>query len=616
MVSYEFLYGGGGYGQEGFVDPINVDLNYAVRAGQLGYPTGIQTQNQIQEVTNALSSGIKAVELQPIQAQIFEQIPKQHFKEIQRLTKLTGAEPTLHAPMIEPSGFVENHWSEANQQVAEAQLKDVIEKAHQLNPDGNIPVTIHSASSVPGEEIVPDGEGGYKTIRMAAVDRTTGQIRAQFKEEERATLRDIARYGHPITKTPAQQLRIANDSQWVNKIENLAGLKKSADEISQTAVYEINQYDQLEQISHAPIPDNLDEQQKRLAYQRKQEAQTQLKGLAPEINLQIQKSQLFLSNVESSFNIMFEEAYKYSDKETKKKLNEFAKTYEEEAANLFRFQDPSEAIKKKNQLLDGAIIALQQIQPPQIYKSVEDFSTENAAKTLANVAMHAYDKYGSNAPIISIENMHPGMAFSDPKRFKELVTKTKDEFVRKAVADGMSESQAKKVADKQIGVTWDVGHINMMRKQGFKEEDIVKATKLIGKDIKHVHLTDNFGFSDSHLSPGMGNVPIKKILEQMEKSGVNLRDIKMINEAGAFAAGFKTSPHGYLLEAFGSPMYATGAPLWNQAGGAMGGYFAGYGEILPQQHFSMYGAGFSGLPTELGGQVGGARSRMSGAPNA
>ena len=47
------------------------------------------------------------------------------------------------------------------------------------------------------------------------------------------------------------------------------------------------------------------------------------------------------------------------------------------------------------------------------------------------------------------------------------------------------------------------------------------------------------------------------------------------------------------------------APYWNQAAGASGGYWAGYGQTLPEQHFSMYGSGFSNLPTELGGQMSG-----------
>jgi hypothetical protein len=54
-------------------------------------------------------------------------------------------------------------------------------------------------------------------------------------------------------------------------------------------------------------------------------------------------------------------------------------------------------------------------------------------------------------------------------------------------------------------------------------------------------------------------------------------------------------------------------PYWNQMGG-QGSYSSGMGNILPEQNFSIYGAGFTSLPTELGGQIAGRQSRMSGTP--
>ena len=55
------------------------------------------------------------------------------------------------------------------------------------------------------------------------------------------------------------------------------------------------------------------------------------------------------------------------------------------------------------------------------------------------------------------------------------------------------------------------------------------------------------------------------------------------------------------------------APAWNQSAYSSGGYFSGYGQMLPPQHFNLYGSGFSGLPPELGGNLGG-QSRVSGNP--
>jgi hypothetical protein len=70
------------------------------------------------------------------------------------------------------------------------------------------------------------------------------------------------------------------------------------------------------------------------------------------------------------------------------------------------------------------------------------------------------------------------------------------------------------------------------------------------------------------------------------------------------------------MEAMGSPIYSMQmAPYWNQSLGLQQGYFSGYGGMLPQGNYETFGAGFSNLPAELGGQRGGAGgSRMSGKP--
>jgi hypothetical protein len=74
------------------------------------------------------------------------------------------------------------------------------------------------------------------------------------------------------------------------------------------------------------------------------------------------------------------------------------------------------------------------------------------------------------------------------------------------------------------------------------------------------------------------------------------------------------------LAGMGAPIYSGGySPSnigWNQIYGIPAGYFSGYGTMLPDQNFQMYGAGFSSLPTELGGQVSNRDSRMTGTPMA
>jgi hypothetical protein len=58
------------------------------------------------------------------------------------------------------------------------------------------------------------------------------------------------------------------------------------------------------------------------------------------------------------------------------------------------------------------------------------------------------------------------------------------------------------------------------------------------------------------------------------------------------------------------------APYWNQAMGVAGSYFGGYGETSPQIHPSIYGSGFTTLPSTFGGEIPGTQSRFGGTPMA
>jgi hypothetical protein len=111
----------------------------------------------------------------------------------------------------------------------------------------------------------------------------------------------------------------------------------------------------------------------------------------------------------------------------------------------------------------------------------------------------------------------------------------------------------------------------------------------------------------------MGNVPMKKHLEELEKKGI-LGRVKTVVESGGWNNMIKGSAFPHILKAFGSPIYGinqTGG-YWNQASGTFGGYFGGYGTINPQMHHSIYGAGLTTLPMELGGAIPGGASRFSG----
>jgi hypothetical protein len=613
MANYSYFYPGG---TSGF-DPNYGTVGYQLPLSQVGTSIRPDTAAQIVEVTNLLNQGFKQLEPGAISSQILDQVPKQHFDEIRRITKLTGAKASFHAPIqdIEASGIQEGRYTELNREITERKLQAAIDKAHIISPDRAIPVTMHSANMA-GTEFVPGEKGDerFKTHQIVAINQETGEAKTPFTWEERYHLPDfrdeesLKELG-PLkseTYSPERNLDIANASQWRSKIENISNNIKIAEEVIDSSL-----------LSASP-------------YLGKGGDIRKLSQENPQVISEINKANLFLNNVETSFHSMFEQAYKYAkDDEHRNALNDLVKKWREDSnkfSQSLKKEDPNsisynqKVIQFKRNLLDESLYYLQQF-PPQIYQKVEDFAMDKSATTFANVAMHSYEKYGkkdfSKAPIVSIENLYSGMAYSKPEEFQRLIKNSRDKFKEQLIKkDKISDKKAEKIANQIIGVTWDVGHLNMLRKQGFEEKDLVEATKLIGKDVKHVHLTDNFGYGDSHLAPGMGNVPFKQHLEELEKAGALNKDTMVINEIGGFVQQFRQSPFPYMLEGFQSPVVAGGDNYWNQILDTSGNYMQFPSAMLPDQHFSMYGSGFSTLPRELGGQVGNGSSRFSGAPNA
>ncbi len=585
MVNYESFYPG----SYSSLEPEYGELftGYKIPVRELGASTSVQTANQLKEVANLLNQGMIAVEVSALQPEIIEMIPKQNLKEINRLTKLTGAETTLHGPVTDASGFnQQGRWTKEDRELAERQFTEVIERANDLNPDGNIPVTFH-ASMVQGTEFIPfdavEGlteeekerwkEYGGVPQQMVAVDQETGQLIPLVREK-----RFYPEEVKGKIYRPEEELKIANKSYWDQKLSQLVFYKQRADELISQNEPLVRRY--LKDIQEGRLnPEAL--------------TPTQQKA----INI-IKNSQLFLENSYLNLRELFNQAYKFSDETGKNKLKNVSEGFQQQIGEFKKTGDPiyfSNAVQ-------SLINEMQEITykyTPQIYKPVDEFAKEQASETFTNVAYNAYKKFKDKAPIVSIENPPYGWALGNAEDLKELVDEARKKFVEKAKKDGVPESKARQIAEKLIGVTWDTSHISMMRKKGYKPEALVKEAKKIAPYVKHVHLNDNFGTTHTDLPPGMGSVPIKEILKELEKAGYKG---KKIFEGGGFFQHFQMSPHPYVLEAFGH----FSAPY--------GAYFGGYGTILPEQHFSMYGGGWSSLPQELGGQIPGKQSRMSGAP--
>ncbi len=591
MTVYESIYKGATF----LLDPNYQYTGYRVPTGSLGGTTSIQTANQLKEVNNLLNQGMKNTEISVINPEVFEMIPKEQFKEINRLNKLTGAESTLHAPTLDPSGFGEQGWSEEQRQAVERQFTEFVKRSHDLDPKGNIPVTIH-ASVIPGSEIIPekDKEGQYKFGRIIAVDTESGKPVPMEREKRYYPTHpeELGTGKQGRTYEPEEELEIANTSYWDNQLSQVIYYKERGDEILRNNL----------PLIQGANPEELTPEQK---------AAQQM----------VNNGQIYLKNTMQSLSGLFNQAYKSSNPETqealKKASENFKETfdkYQKNPANVGLFSGALQNLIDNMRVITDPPRELEAkgIQTPHKYVPIEEFAKDKASETLSTVALKNYKEFGSTSPIISIENPPYGQAFASGDDLKKLVEETRKKFTEKLVAEGKSKSEAEKTAEKLIGATWDTSHIAMIRKQGFKNEMITEQTKAIAPFIKHVHFNDNFGSTHTDLPPGMGSVPIKDILEVLEKNKVKG---KRIFEGGNFFQHFQKSPFPYTLSWSGSPMYSeNGGPYFNQMGG-LGAYYMGQGPINPAVHHSVYGAGFTTLPVELGGEMQGQQSRFSGAPN-
>ncbi len=565
---------------------------YRSSVSSLGITTNPSVANQIKEVSDKLAGGLKQIEVEFISPEMFDSIPKQQLTEIRQLSKLTGIDVSVHAPVIDTVGMTRDGYSELNRELAERRVTDALMRSHELNPNGNIPVNFHTAEGIPSTEWKTLGTGDKKreAKRMIGVDRDTGKMIPLEFEKKYYPGTDLSK---PETYTPEKNLEIANTTDWDNKLSQLFFNKERADDL-------LNQ--------NAPLIENLYKELRK----REEKGLDPLKGLDPvqqTVYLKARDAENYLDDIRRSANAYFSKAYEYGTEQQRERLKKIS----EEFADNVRKQPDALGMSRAtgimlNELKDSSLA-------PEMFVPIEKFALEKSSKTFGNAAFNAFNKFkdANKTPLMLIENPPAGFGLSTGEDLKNVIIESRKQFVQKAVNEkGMSEREAEKIAEKLIGATWDVGHINMLRKQGFSEKDIIKETEKVAPFVKHVHLSDNFGFEHTELPMGMGNVPMKEIMAKLGEKGF---EGKKIIEAGTWWQQFKTSPIKESLEGVGSPMYSSGlGPYWNQSLGLQQGYFSGYGMMLPSNNYQTFGAGFSQLPQELGGEVqrGGGRFSQRG----
>lgn len=618
MAAYHSFYKGGDYGFE--PGPVNSPLgfNYGDRisAGSIGIAVDSRTANQLKAVSDKLSSGTKVIEVQGVDPTMIDAIPQQQFKEIARLKKLVGAEVTFHGPLVDATGIGREGWDEGKRESAERQLLSAVRRGHDLDEKGNLVITFHSTAALPEMETkVMTNENGEKVVKVTELyvidERTHGiqpiKIQPNYLLNEKGD--------------PKLELDRINKENWSRLLTHVAfnahHVESSLREVNGIAEEAKNIFGKEETVEGLlDIYKKLQTEEGRRKIEKdfSPDKVDYLKRLSHGLNF----GEVYLRDAYNEMQNMFDRAWISADRNKNKNPGDLQKLKDLRSELLpkiksGKFLDPSNMADSAELILKGVQTLTSLNSIPQLMRPLNEFALEKASETYGNVAYKSYKEFGNSAPIISIENPPAGGGISRAKDLRDLVEESRKRFVENAKKDGKSEDEAKRQAEKLIGATWDVGHINMIRKFGYSEKDVIEETKKIASFVKHVHLSDNFGMEHTELPMGMGNVPTKEMLNLITQYNSKVK--KIVETGGPWYQFFQKTPLRETFEAFGSPVFEHGQnSYWNVQAANTGSYFGGFG-MNPDIHHSVYGSGFSNLPVELGGTLPGrAGSRLTGNP--
>lgn len=207
--------------------------------------------------------------------------------------------------------------------------------------------------------------------------------------------------------------------------------------------------------------------------------------------------------------------------------------------------------------------------------SANKYALKESYNSYAESGIHAMNitrsKNLEKPVFITMENIYPESYGSHPDELMDLVIGS-----RQRMADILHKEynypteEANKLAETHIKTTIDVGHLNTWRKywhndgnktmqendDDFKKWMLTKVEEMAKKKmVGNVHLSDNDGYHDEHLTPGDGTTPIKEAVEILRKHGYKGA---LTVEAGAAATTDVTDFHGLMKtwKLFGSPVYS------------------------------------------------------------
>jgi hypothetical protein len=286
---------------------------------------------------------------------------------------------------------------------------------------------------------------------------------------------------------------------------------------------------------------------------------------------------------------------------------------------------PSQELRKEVEKIDAYLSDINQtavshqMQAEEVRKqagrvtTLDKYALKKSAESYAEAGIHAMRKSQDpdNPIFIAMENIYPEQYGGHPEELKHLILESRNEMAKR-LAPTYGQEKAEELAAAHIKGTFDTAHVNTWWKYYQQDQDktpeqnkedfnkwALKQVEMLAEEgvIGNIHISDNFGYEDEHLNPGMGNTPWKDMIEVFKKHGYAG---KYIAEAG------KEGVIGTLAETWaqlGSPVYSAYRPgaavdTWTDIRhsyfGRVGTPNYLVGEIVPSQDWTLW----SGVPLE------------------
>ncbi|MCK4589032.1 MAG: sugar phosphate isomerase/epimerase [Nanoarchaeota archaeon] len=267
---------------------------------------------------------------------------------------------------------------------------------------------------------------------------------------------------------------------------------------------------------------------------------------------------------------------------------------------------------------------MRHVKSSHTYALGESFGAYAEAGISAMEQSNKLEKQGKlKEPIfVAMENIFQESYGSHPDEMITLVEGAREQMADMLVKQrGYTQQQAQREAEDHIKGHLDTGHLNIWRKfwvadtkKSPEQNDadfnkwLLKETERLAKKniIGSVHLADNYGYQDDHLSPGEGNCPVKEMVLILRKHGYKGQ---LIVEPGADATTDLSDFHGLMKtwRLFGSSIYGVGlgggtAPSRDRAWGQVQYSYFGrmeppyfvFGKYSPSEDWTLW----SGVPME------------------